>query len=236
MTVPTGVVTSVVGAVFLVVMALWMRDAGQTTPLEVKRIPGQTAVTSTAVALVAVLLGVVIASVLLGDAKLLLGDVTNWATGRANRSIAFILDTRVPRVTAALLAGAALALAGTLAGCHPEPARGPRRPRRFSGAGLGAVLVVTAVPAASTWSVAGAAFAGAAVAAIVVFGLAARGGSPAKPARAGRRRGVSWADSTDQPAHSRHRPLQRKQSTDLAVRLHLRADLRKTRYRWSSSS
>ncbi len=176
-TVPTGVVTSVVGAVFLVVMALRMRDAGQTTPLEVKRIPGRTAVTSTAVALVAVLLGVVIASVLLGDAKLLLGDVTNWVTGRANQSIAFILDTRVPRVTAALLAGAALALAGTLVqGVTRNPLADPGVLGVSSGAGLGAVLVVTAVPAASTWSVAGAAFAGAAVAAIVVFGLAARGG------------------------------------------------------------
>lgn len=45
-----------------------------------------------------------------------------------------------------------------------------------SGAGLRAVLVVTAAPAASTWRVAGAAFAGAGVAALVVFGLAARGG------------------------------------------------------------
>ena len=97
-----GVVTSVVGAVFLVVMALRMRDTGQTTPLEVSRIPGRLAVTLTVVALVAVLVGVIVASVLLGDAKLLLGDVTNWLTGRANQAISFILDTRVPRVTAAM--------------------------------------------------------------------------------------------------------------------------------------
>ena len=121
-TVPTGVVTSVVGAVFLVVMALRMRDTGQTTPLEVKRIPGRMAVAGTVVALVAVLVGVVIASVLLGDAKLLLGDVTNWLAGRANQAIAFILDTRVPRVTAALLAGAALANIST--------GRAPREPIR----------------------------------------------------------------------------------------------------------
>lgn len=35
---------------------------------------------------------------------------------------------------------------------------------------------MTTVPAAATWGIAGAAFAGAAVASVVVFGLAARGG------------------------------------------------------------
>jgi ferric hydroxamate transport system permease protein len=175
--VPTGVVTSVVGAVFLVVMALRARDTGQTTPLEVRRIPGRTAVTVTVVLLVAVLVAVVIASVLLGDAKLLLGDVTNWVTGRANQAISFILDTRVPRVTAALLAGAALALAGTLVqGVSRNPLADPGVLGVSSGAGLGAVLVVTVLPSASSWGVAGAAFAGASVAALVVFGLAARGG------------------------------------------------------------
>ncbi|TDN43838.1 iron complex transport system permease protein [Curtobacterium flaccumfaciens] len=175
--VPTGVVTSVLGAVFLVVLAVRARDAGQTTPLEVHRIPGRTTVAVTVVVLVAVLVGVVIASVLLGDAKLLLGDVTNWLTGRANQAISFILDTRVPRVSAALLAGAALALAGTLVqGVTRNPLADPGVLGVSSGAGLGAVLVVTLVPAATSWSVAGAAFVGAAVAALVVFGFAARGG------------------------------------------------------------
>ncbi|WFR67812.1 iron chelate uptake ABC transporter family permease subunit [Curtobacterium flaccumfaciens] len=169
--------TSVVGAVFLVVMAVRSRDAGQTSPLEVHRIPGRIAATATVVVLVTVLVGVVIAAVLLGDAKLLLGDVTNWLTGRANQAISFILDTRVPRVVAALLAGAALALAGTLVqGVTRNPLADPGVLGVSSGAGLGAVLVVTLVPAASSWSVAGAAFAGATAAALVVFGLAARGG------------------------------------------------------------
>ncbi|OEV22748.1 hypothetical protein AN220_27850, partial [Streptomyces nanshensis] len=56
----------------------------------------------------------VVAAVLLGDAKLLLGDVLNWAQGRAGRTVSFVLDTRVPRALCALLTGAALALAGTL--------------------------------------------------------------------------------------------------------------------------
>lgn len=43
-------------------------------------------------------------------------------------------------------------------------------------AALVAVLLVTTVPLAGSWSVAGAAFAGAAVSSVLVFGLAARGG------------------------------------------------------------
>ena len=175
--VPTGVVTSVVGAVFLVVMALRTRDAGQSGQLEGARTPGRWTVPVVIGSLVVVLVGVVMASVLLGDAKLLLGDVTNWLTGRANQAIAFILDTRVPRVLAALLAGAALALAGTVVqAVTRNPLADPGVLGVSSGAGLGAVVVVTAVPVVGTWTTAGGAFLGAAVAAALVFGLAARGG------------------------------------------------------------
>jgi ABC-type Fe3+-siderophore transport system permease subunit len=175
--VPTGVVTSVVGAVFLVVMALRTRDAGQSGQLEGARAPGRWTVPVVIGSLVVVLVGVVVASVLLGDAKLLLGDVTNWLTGRANQAIAFILDTRVPRVLAALLAGAALALAGTVVqAVTRNPLADPGVLGVSSGAGLGAVVVVTAVPVVGSWTTAGGAFLGAAVAATVVFGLAARGG------------------------------------------------------------
>ncbi|MBF4584070.1 iron ABC transporter permease [Curtobacterium sp. VKM Ac-2865] len=175
--VPTGVVTSVVGAVVLVVMALRTRDSGQSGQLDGSRVPGRWTVPVVIVSLVVVLVGVVIASVLLGDAKLLLGDVTNWLTGRANQAISFILDTRVPRVSAALLAGAALALAGTVVqAVTRNPLADPGVLGVSSGAGLGAVVVVTAVPVVGTWTTAGGAFLGAAVAAAVVFGLAARGG------------------------------------------------------------
>lgn len=44
------------------------------------------------------------------------------------------------------------------------------------GAALGAVLLVTTVPAAGSWGIAGAAFGGAALTSAIVFGLAARGG------------------------------------------------------------
>ncbi len=174
--VPTGVVTSLVGAVFVVAMAVRVRDTTGIAPDRL-RIRSRTVFLTTAAALVAVLAGTAVAAVLLGDAKLLLGDVTNWALGRAGQTVSFILDTRVPRVAAALLAGAALALAGTLVqAVTRNPLAEPGIMGVSGGAALGAVLLVTTVPLASSWGVAGAAFAGAAAASAVVFGLAARGG------------------------------------------------------------
>ncbi|MFC5220250.1 iron ABC transporter permease [Streptomyces coerulescens] len=175
--VPTGVVTSLVGAVFLVVMATRLKDTAASTAPDRLRIRSRAVFLTTTVVLVAVLVGVTIAAVLLGDSKLLLGDVVNWAQGRAGRTVAFILDTRVPRVLAALLAGAALALAGTLVqAVTRNPLAEPGVLGVSGGAALGAVLLVTTVPSAGSWGVAGAAFMGAAISSVVVFGLAARGG------------------------------------------------------------
>ncbi|MGK4904229.1 iron ABC transporter permease [Streptomyces albus] len=175
--VPTGAVTSVVGAVFLVGMALRVRDGGGTAAADRVRIRSRTVFLVTVAVLVAVLIGVTIAAVLLGDSKLLLGDVANWVQGRAGRAVGFVLDTRVPRVLAALLAGAALALAGTLVqAVTRNPLAEPGLLGVSGGAALGAVLVVTTVPAAGSWGIAGAAFAGASATALLVFGLAARGG------------------------------------------------------------
>ncbi|WP_432099165.1 iron ABC transporter permease [Streptomyces sp. WAC 04229] len=175
--VPTGVVTSLVGAVFLVVMAMRLRDTAGAGAPDRLRIPSRAVFLATVAALVAVLVGLVIASVLMGDSKLLLGDVVNWAQGRAGRTVSFVLDTRVPRVLAALGAGAALALAGTLVqAVTRNPLAEPNVLGVTGGGALGAVILVTTVPAAGTWGVAGAAFAGSAVTAVLVFGLAARGG------------------------------------------------------------
>ncbi|MEV0112870.1 iron ABC transporter permease [Streptomyces sp. NPDC050844] len=175
--VPTGVVTSLVGAVFLMVMAVRVRDTGAADTMDRLRIPSRAAFLITLVVLVAVLVGLAIASVLLGDAKLLLGDVVNWAQGRAGQTITFVLDTRVPRVLAALSAGAALALSGTLVqAVTRNPLAEPGILGVSGGAALGAVLLVTTVPLAGSWGIAGAAFTGALLASAVVFGLAARGG------------------------------------------------------------
>ncbi|MQY14432.1 Iron(3+)-hydroxamate import system permease protein FhuB [Streptomyces sp. RB5] len=175
--VPTGVVTSLVGAVFLVALATRVRDSGGVTEVDRLRIRSRRAFVVTTAVLVVALAGVTVAAVLLGDSGLLLGDVVNWAQGRAGRSVSFVLDTRVPRVTAALLAGAALALAGTLVqAVTRNPLAEPAVLGISGGSALGAVFLVTTVPLAGSWGMAGAAFGGAAVAALVVFGLSARGG------------------------------------------------------------
>ncbi|MFE1206859.1 siderophore ABC transporter permease CdtC [Streptomyces sp. NPDC058762] len=175
--VPTGVVTSLVGAVFLVAMALRVGDTAGAGAPDRLRTPGRGVFLATVTVLVVVLVGLVIAAVLVGDTKLLLGDVVNWAQGRAGRAVSFVLDTRVPRVLAALGAGAALALAGTLVqAVTRNPLAEPNVLGVTGGGALGAVIFVTTVPAAGTWGIAGAAFAGSAVTAVLVFGLAARGG------------------------------------------------------------
>ncbi|MGW0732417.1 iron ABC transporter permease [Streptomyces sp. NPDC002851] len=175
--VPTGVVTSLVGAVFLIVMATRVRDTAGAAAQDQLRIRSRAGFLITTAVLVAALVGVTIAAVLIGDTKLLLGDVTNWAQGRAGQAITFVLDTRVPRVLAALLAGAALALAGTLTqAVTRNPLAEPSILGISGGSALGAVLLVTTVSAVGSWSLAGAAFTGAALSAVLVFGLAARGG------------------------------------------------------------
>ncbi|MFD9424083.1 MULTISPECIES: iron ABC transporter permease [unclassified Streptomyces] len=175
--VPTGVVTSLAGAVFLVVLATRGRDTGAAAPPERLRIRSRAVFLTVAGTLVAVLIGLAVLSVLLGDTKLLLGDVMNWTQGRAGRAVSFVLDTRVPRVLAALLAGAALALSGTLVqAVTRNPLAEPGVIGVSGGAALGAVTLVTTVPTAGPMGLAAAAFAGAALASALVFGLSARGG------------------------------------------------------------
>ncbi|MFE6165814.1 iron ABC transporter permease [Streptomyces sp. NPDC056486] len=176
-TVPTGVITSVVGAVFLVVMAMRTRDSGNAAAPDRLRIPSRTAYVITVVLLVGALVGVTIAAVLVGDSTFLLGDVVNWLRGQSGQAITFVLDTRVPRVLAALLAGAALALSGTLVqSVTRNPLAEPGVLGVSGGAALGAIILVTSAPGSGPWSITGAAFAGAAVSSVVVFGLAAKGG------------------------------------------------------------
>lgn len=175
--VPTGTVTSLVGAVFLVVMALRSPDTGDSAAPDRLRLPGRGVFALTVVVLAVVAVGVLIAAVLLGDSTLLLGDVVNWLTGRAGRAVSLILDTRVPRVLAALLAGAALALAGTMVqAVTRNPLAEPGVLGVSGGGALGAVLLTTTVPTAGSWGLAGASAVGSAVVAVLVFGLSARSG------------------------------------------------------------
>ncbi|MFI1960158.1 iron ABC transporter permease [Streptomyces althioticus] len=175
--VPTGVVTSFVGAAFLVVMAARLRETGGAAAPDKLGLRSRGVFVVTLTALVLALIGVTVAGLLLGDHKLLLGDVANWAQGNAGRTVSFVLDTRTPRVLAALLAGAALALAGTLVqAVTRNPLAEPAVLGVSGGGALGAVVLVTTVPMAGGWSISAAAFAGSALTAVLVFGLAARGG------------------------------------------------------------
>nr|WP_233521291.1 iron ABC transporter permease [Streptomyces triticagri] len=176
--VPTGIVTSFFGAAVLVVLAYRSKDAGKADlATAFARLRSRRAFVVTLVVVTVGLLAAVVAAVLLGDARLLLGDVFNWLGGRSGDYVSYVLDTRVPRVAAALLAGAALAVAGAVVqAVSRNPLAEPAILGVVGGAGVGAIVIITAVPLASFWFIGGSALAGAAAAAALVFGLAARRG------------------------------------------------------------
>ncbi|MBQ0980575.1 iron ABC transporter permease [Micromonospora sp. M61] len=177
--IPTGVVTTLFGAAILIWLARRHRDAGPT-----RRPPGghaavrsaafhRSVLTVTAVLTVAA----VAVGMLAGDTWVLLGDVLNWLNGSTGPAYTFVLDQRWPRVAAAVLAGAALAVAGTTvqAVCR-NPLAEPGILGITAGAGLGAVSLLTFVPLAGVWAVSGVAGLGAMLAFALVYGLAWRGG------------------------------------------------------------
>ncbi|GAA1746091.1 iron ABC transporter permease [Aeromicrobium alkaliterrae] len=177
--VPTGVATTLLGAVVLVVFALRLRasrldEAGNALDvrgLGVRR-PG-----ALIVLLLALLVVVAGASMLVGDRMFLVGDLLNWVVGRAGPITSSVMDARAPRIIAALLAGVALAISGVLIqGVTRNPLADPTLLGVSGGASVGAVIVVTLAPTATYWMISGAAVTGALVAAGLVFGLAARSG------------------------------------------------------------
>jgi iron complex transport system permease protein len=99
-TVPTGVVTSALGAVFLIVLARRLRSGDTGEALAGMR--AGTALGRRAPWLVltlagAALLAALVAAVLLGDRALLLGDVDLWLRGAASVRLEIILDSRASR-------------------------------------------------------------------------------------------------------------------------------------------
>lgn len=178
--VPTGVVTSVLGAGILVWMARRLRDAGagaRGARGALGRPRSRAWVVTVLVVLSVALVAAVVAGLLLGDRIVLLGDVSNWVQGAAGRQVSFVLDQRVPRVLAAVLAGAALALAGTIvqAVCR-NPLAEPSLLGVTSGAGLGAVLMILLVPGVGIWPMSAAAGACALGVFALVYVLSSRGG------------------------------------------------------------
>lgn len=178
--VPTGVVTTLFGAVFLVILARRTGDARAGTQTQT----GAQGRTTSALArrwilavLTVALVLISVVSLMLGDTKLLAGDILNWLTGQSGPVVSFVMDTRLPRVLAAVLAGAALALSGTIVqAVARNPLAEPGIIGVTGGAGLGAVIVITLAPVASFWLVTAGGLTGAALASALVFGLAASGG------------------------------------------------------------
>ncbi|WP_153502951.1 iron ABC transporter permease [Cumulibacter manganitolerans] len=183
--IPTGVATTVLGALFLVLLSRRMRTgaaesspAGVATPGRLTaRHPGWTLAAAVGLAGVAGVL-----ALLAGDRFLLLGDVVNWLGGRASSRLTVVLDARLPRVLSASLAGAALGLAGVLTQTVTRnPLADPGILGVTGGAGLGAIV---ALNGASTFGIASGygmvtagALVGAALAAAALLGLTASDGA-----------------------------------------------------------
>ena len=181
LTVPTGVTTTLLGAVVLVVLARRARDAGPTRRPAAARAGGPGSrwrYVATVAGLVAAVTGAAVLGLMAGYTWLLTGDLVVWARGEAVAVVNFAMDERAPRVAAALAAGGALALAGTVvqAVCR-NPLAEPGILGITGGAGLGAVVLLTgSAGVVGTMALSGAATAGALLAFAVVYGLAWRRG------------------------------------------------------------
>ncbi|WP_309103395.1 iron ABC transporter permease [Microbacterium sp.] len=176
--VPTGVATTLVGALVLVLMARRLRDSGPTRePPKVRFGVRSSRRFAIVVAVsVAALAGAVVLGLLAGSTWLLTGDIALWLSGEAPPLISFSLDERAPRVVAAVVAGGALALSGGIfQAVSRNPLADPGILGVTGGAGLGAVLVVTSA-VASTAGMIAAALAGSLLAFALVYALAWRRG------------------------------------------------------------
>lgn len=144
--IPTGVPTALLGAVVIVVLALRLRDTGTARRPPPARVGARSRRAFLLVVLgaVALLAAAALVGTLAGSLWLRTGDVALWVQGTAPDLIGQALDDRVPRVAAAVLAGAALGLAGCVVqSAVRNPLAEPGVLGITAGAGLGAVSVVT---------------------------------------------------------------------------------------------
>ncbi|MEY8460703.1 iron ABC transporter permease [Eggerthellaceae bacterium 24-137] len=121
----------------------------------------------------AVLVVATAAGLVLGASAVSLPELVAWATGGevADAARSILENVRVPRVLAALLAGAALATSGALIQASLDnPLASPNVIGVNSGAGLFVLLAASLVPGA-LWLTPLAAFAGALVTALIIFAL-----------------------------------------------------------------
>lgn len=174
--IPTGVVTSLIGAVFLVVLALRMPSGGGGQEIAAIGLPSGVRLSRRIAVVLAVgllLLSLMVAGTLLGDWWLRLGDLMLWIQQQAPQAIAATLDFRAPRVVAALVAGAVLAAAGALVQTVTRnPLAEPGILGVAASGGAGAVIALIALPTASTWTMSAGAAVGSMAAGLIVFALA----------------------------------------------------------------
>jgi len=144
--IPTGVPTALLGAVVIIVLAMRLRDTGRLRQPPAARVAARSrrAYLLVVAVTVALLAGAVVVAVLAGSLWLKTGDVVLWIQGTAPDLIGQALDDRFPRVVAAVLAGAALGLAGCVVQSSVRnPLAEPGVLGITAGAGLGAASVVT---------------------------------------------------------------------------------------------
>lgn len=176
--VPTGVVTSMLGGIFLVLLA---RQASAVAggmsgvPTRGSRMR-QLALAGGVVALV----GSLVAGLLLGDLLLQTGDLAGWLQHNAHPVTQATLDARLPRVLAAVLAGAALGLSGIgVQAVTRNPLADPGLLGVTAGGGLAAVLLLWLAPDVSRPVLQ----LGAAAGALVAFGAVLLLGGRSNPLR-----------------------------------------------------
>lgn len=180
LSVPPGVTTTILGGILMIALARSYRGFGGSanTPVA-RRLPGRFGFAVILTLIVTLVLALALVGLLAGHTWLKVGDLGLWLNDSAGPLVGFALDERAPRVAAALAAGAALALSGTLVqGTCRNPLAEPGLLGITGGAGLGAVLVVTGggnhAPSSNEVLIAG--VLGALMSFALVYALSWRGG------------------------------------------------------------
>ncbi|MFD9826404.1 iron ABC transporter permease [Tsukamurella tyrosinosolvens] len=172
--VPVGVLTSIIGAILLVLLTRRLpRDGAEgdtIASMHAGIVRGIWPVRLVIVGATIILCVLALAGILVGDKTLLLGDLSYWLQGVASPRVDFIFSTRIPRVVGALLAGAALGLAGLLVqSITRNPLADPGVLGVSSSAGAGAVAVITLTHTPTDSAIFAAAACGAVFAAVCIF-------------------------------------------------------------------
>lgn len=178
--IPTGIVTSIIGALFLIVLAQGVKSGFDSDSLVTMKsgtklgFARPRAVVCATSVLLALCVG---GAILVGDTVLFTGDVVNYLNNIAPPQVEIVLESRIPRVFVACLSGACLALAGgVLQGTTRNPLADPGVLGVSGGAGLGAVFALTVFHTSDFVTLIVWAGLSALAVGLLLFGLAGRGG------------------------------------------------------------